>query len=475
MLAPLTFIANRISKRYGNATISLLDQGFVSAVNFLTIIILARYLSLEMFGVFMIAQTILTLLTGLQNSLVALPHNILGPQRHGLAYARLTIVLGLLQLILSIGLASIVAIGGVFLLANGHADSAYLAFALSLTVLPWMGQEFVRRVLYTQSDVTSAAVNDFVCYGLQLAGIVAVVMQTGGVNANPSNAMLALGLSSLIATAFGLRQLRLVALAKIAATELRSLRDFKIVTLETWQVSRWPMAQQVVAWFSASGHGWILAFFLGPASFGIYRAAYQVVNILNPFRQTAMNHLPSRAAHVYAAGGAQHLTAWTKKITLSLTIPFAIGALFISLAAEPLATLMYGAHEQISNLQLIVVLGALTYTINFARTPLEYAALIGGSGRALFTRSLLLMAFVLTGGVALIWSLGIYGAMLSEVVSACIVLILTMKIYSTARRNTRRRDVEVMATNESASPYGISSESPQAMPTFPSAVRGISP
>jgi O-antigen/teichoic acid export membrane protein len=429
-----------------------------------------------MFGVFMIAQTILTLLTGLQNTLVALPHNILGPQRQGLAYSRLTIVLALLQLMLSLGLATIVAIGGVLLQLNGRLDSAHLAFALALTVLPWMGQEFVRRVLYTQRDIASAAINNIVCYGLQLAGIAIVVLQIGGTRANPSNAMFALGISSLIATALGLWQLRhQVAVTKIFATQLRSVHDFKIATLETWQVSRWPMAQQVVAWFGASGHGWILAFFLGPAGFGIYRAAYQVVNILNPFRQTAINHLPSRAAHVYATGGARQLAAWTKQITLALTIPFAVGALAISLAAEPLAALMYGAHTQLSDLQLIVGLGALSYTINFLRTPLDYAVLIGGDGRALFLRSLLLMAFVLTGGVLLIWSLGIYGAMLSEAASATIALFLTMKIYSSARRNARHYEVQATAApmNESASPYGISSEPPQSMSAFSPAARGI--
>jgi O-antigen/teichoic acid export membrane protein len=288
--------------------------------------------------------------------------------------------------------------------------------------------------------------------------------------------MFALGISSLIATALGLWQLRhQVAVTKIFATQLRSVHDFKIATLETWQVSRWPMAQQVVAWFGASGHGWILAFFLGPAGFGIYRAAYQVVNILNPFRQTAINHLPSRAAHVYATGGARQLAAWTKQITLALTIPFAIGALAISLAAEPLGALMYGAHTQLSDLQLIVGLGALSYTINFLRTPLDYAVLIGGDGRALFLRSLLLMAFVLTGGVLLIWSLGIYGAMLSEAASATIALFLTMKIYSSARRNARHYEVQATAApmNESASPYGISSEPPQSMSAFSPAARGI--
>jgi O-antigen/teichoic acid export membrane protein len=439
MLTPLTAITTRLRNRYGNVAIGLADQGFVSAVNFLTIVLLARYLSLTTFGIFMIAQTILILLTGLQNTLVALPHNILGPQRKGLAYTRLTVVLGFLQLLLSLVVAAVIAGGGLLMLISGHTDNAHLAFALAATVLPWMGQEFVRRVLYTQNDAAGAAINDFLCYGLQLAGIVIVVLRVGGVNPTPSNAMLALGVSSLVATALGLWQLRhQVALHRVRALpELRTVRAFKHAALDTWQVSKWPMAQQVVAWFGASGHGWILTAFLGPASFGVYRAAYQVVNILNPIRQTAMNHLPSRAARIYAAhgfAGTDGLSAWTKQVTLSLTIPFAIGALLIALAAEPLAALMYGDHTQLPNLQMIVALGSLAYTLNFVRTPLDYAVLIGGDARALFIRALWLMAFVLTGGVLLIWSLGVYGAMLSELVTAVIAGVLTVRTYSAMQK-----------------------------------------
>jgi hypothetical protein len=164
------------------------------------------------------------------------------------------------------------------------------------------------------------------------------------------------------------------------------------------------------------------------------------------------------------------LGVWTKQITLALTIPFAIGALLISVAAEPLAALMYGSHTQLSNLQLIVGLGALAYTINFARTPLDYAVLIGGDGRALFFRSLSLMAFVLTGGVALIWSLGIYGAMLSEVASAIIALVLTMKIHFAARRNSLPRETAILTASIDGSSWRSTSASPDPSVTNPHSV-----
>jgi len=416
--------------RYRGPTVNLVDQGIVSAANFLTVVLLARNFSLVAFGVFMMAQTLLTLLTNLQNALVTQPHNILGAQREGTAYAQLTLILGWLQIVLSIGVTLIVATGGLALLLGGNNEYAHLAFALAAIVLPWMAQEFIRRVLYTQGDAVGAALNNFVSYGLQVAGVVAVVQNANGIATTPANALLALGVSSFIATLFGIGQLR-----KHAALRALSLRQkwFSPRLLianyaEVWRLSKWLLAQQSAAWFGASGTGWILTAFLGPASFGIYRAAYQVVNILNPLRQAAMNHLPSRAARVFSQRGVKGLTQWTRSVTLTLTIPFALLALTIVFVAQPLANLFYG-HMQLPNLHFIVAMGALTFTINFVGTPLVYAVLVRNGGRSLFLRALWLAAFVLTGGVALIWSFGIFGALLSEVLTAILALALTLRVY----------------------------------------------
>jgi O-antigen/teichoic acid export membrane protein len=421
----------RLAARYGNSTVSLVDQGIVSAVNFLTIVLLARTLSLLDFGVFMVAHTILTLLTGLQNALVTQPHNILGAQREGLEYARLTVVLGLLQFSTSLVVVAIIAVVGGVLLINESIVYAHLAFALAVIVIPWMAQEFVRRVLYTQGDTVGATINNLVSYGLQLVGIV-VVIGNIGVAATPVNAFLALGGSSLIAALLGVWQLRHRISPQLLSLlpEWRSYRAFKISAADTWHVSKWLLAQQGMAWLGVSGHGWILTAFLGPASFGVYRAAYQVVNILNPVRQAAMNHLPSRGARVFSQHGMPGLAQWTKRVVPMLAIPFGLGALAIAIGAEPLAELIYGAKE-LPDLNVIVAMGALAYTISFARTPLDYAVLIGNGGRQLFMRTVWLAAFVMTGGVALIWAFGIYGAMASEVITAIISAVLTLRVYAT--------------------------------------------
>ena len=168
---------------------------------------------------------------------------------------------------------------------------------------------------------------------------------------------------------------------------------------------------------------------VGTSSFGLYRAAYQIVNILNPVRQAASNYLPSRAARVFSQQGEAKLRAWQASTAWQLGVPFAVSALLIAVAAEPLGQLFYGRELVLSGTQTIVALGALAYTLNMFRTPLDYAVLAMGGARPLLIRALWLAAFVLTAGTLLIWSFGIIGALLSEIIAAVLAWWLTLRVY----------------------------------------------
>jgi O-antigen/teichoic acid export membrane protein len=436
-------ILTRNVLRHGKVGVSLFDQGCVSAANFLIVVLLARNLSLTDFGVFMIAQLMLLLFTTLQNSVIAQPHNILGAQREGIELARLTFVLAVMQISISGWIAFLAAMAGLLLWQLQITQAAQLAFALALIVLPVGLQEFTRRVLYTQSAVRSAALNDGVTYGLQVLGIVAVTQGLGGIETTPVNALLAIGTASCIGAVLGCVQLRgqLSWQQFLALPERRSYQAFKATCGESWSLGKWLAAQQGVAWLGSNAQSWLLAALLGPAAFGLYRAAYQIVNILNPLRQAASNYLPSRAARVFSQQGESKLREWQASTTWRIGVPFAAIALLIAIAAEPLAKLFYGREVSLSGTQTIVALGAIAYTLNMFRTPLDYAVLAMGGARPLLIRALWVGAFVLTAGTLLIWRFGIIGAVWSEIIAAMLAWWLTLRVYRANGANFRQRDV----------------------------------
>lgn len=417
-------------RRHEKVCVALFDQGCVSAANFLIVVLLARHLPLADFGVFMIAQLLLTLFTTLQNSVISQPHNVLGAQRAGTEFARLTFVLAVMLLLIAGAVALLAVAAGLIMWSLELILAANIAWALAMIVLPVAFQEFARRVLYTQSAARAAALNNGVTYGLQLFGIVAVTQGIGGVAATPVNALLALGIASAIGAILGGVQLRGVFWRQTATLpERHSLSAFKTTFGESWRLGKWLSAQQTVAWLGSGANGWLLAAFLGPATYGLYRAAHQIVNILNPLRQAASNYLPSRAARVFSQQGVRTLREWHASMAWRIGAPFTAFAVVIAIAAEPLAQLFYGKEAALTGVQTIVALGALAYTLGMLRTPLDYTVLAMGGARPLFIRAVWVAVFVLTGGALLIWKFGIFGALLSEIIAALLALVLTIRVY----------------------------------------------
>ena len=414
-------------RKYRSASWALMDQAVVSAANFLTIFLFARHMKAADFGALMLGHTGLLFITGLQTSLVTRPHNILGAQLEGLEYTRFTRGAAIVQGLASLFLSALVAMVGA-LIWNAYSIAAgSILVALALTAIPWMAQEFVRRVLYTRSESRAAFINDCISYGLQLLGAVALTVNGSVTQATPEAAFFVLGGSSLIAAIVGAWQLREYILIP---WDDRDSRQFQLTWAELWNFGKWTLAQNIVGWFGSSGHGWVLAAFVGTEKFGSYRAAYQIVAALNPLNQVTLSYLPTRASVTYAKQGTLGLHRWLKKTTLMLFIPFFVCAMAIAALSDPLLTIAYGDKYADMGLEWIIVLGAISYVINFARYPLEFGVLAMGGSKAAFLRSIISSSLFLTLGVWLIYIYGIYGTVISQVIIATVLLIVMNKIYS---------------------------------------------
>ncbi len=68
-------------RRYRSLNYALIDQAMISAVNFLTGVLLARALGIAEFGVFALAWVVIGIFNGLQSSLVGAPMMSVGPKQ----------------------------------------------------------------------------------------------------------------------------------------------------------------------------------------------------------------------------------------------------------------------------------------------------------------------------------------------------------------------------------------------------------
>lgn len=403
---------------------ALLDQCVVSAANFLTIYLFARYLRTADFGAFVLAHTGLVLLTNMQQALLIQPHNVLGAPLVRPEYQRFTGALVLAQMLFCGTAAAALAVAG-WLVGQLYSPAAGgVLLALAIAVAPWMGQEFVRRVLYTRGETRTAAVNDAVSYGLQLAGAVLLVSSWREL-ASPQAALLVLGGSSFVAVLIGLWQLR----DHVRIGGRGALASFARTLAEVWNFGRWLTAQNVVVWFGAQGHSWVVGLMLGAEQVGIYRAATLLINVMNPVFQACVSYLPARGSLAYHEGGATGLARWVKRALWMMAIALLPFAVVLAGFPGPVLDLAYGDKFAGANLALILALATVSQLIGFWKYPFDVGLLALRSTKSIFYAYLIPVVLLLTSGVALIYFLGLLGVPLSGIVIHTAVLIATWTAY----------------------------------------------
>ena len=148
----------------GKAPWAVADQMLISATSFVTMALLARSLSQEAFGSFILIYSVLPFANSLQSGLITQPHNILGGTRHGGDYTCYTTSTAVSQLFL--GALAALAVLAAWAVARSAAWSvAPLLLTLAPSIVFWQLQEFVRRILYTEERLAAAFANDLISYG----------------------------------------------------------------------------------------------------------------------------------------------------------------------------------------------------------------------------------------------------------------------------------------------------------------------
>jgi O-antigen/teichoic acid export membrane protein len=413
------------------------DQAIVSASNFLTIYLLARSMEIGTFGLYMAAWITLLFLVSLQSAMITEPHNVLGPRQNEERYRQLTTVLATALLVASLALAILLVAAGLLTDALAAGPYGRLLLLLGIIAVPWMGQEYVRRVLYTRSETRAACINDAVSYGLQVAGIALLV----GTTPDPSfsAALAILGGSSLVAVLVGAWQLR----NHFAFSRLR-LEVGRSLWKESAGFGKWLLARNLVSWCGQYGHGWLLLGMLGPAALGTYKAAEHLLNLVNPLRLAACSYLPPRGSRVFAEGGIDALRSWVGGVYRSVGIPFAACVLVLMLFAKPLLQLAYGDRLGSQPLEWVIVLAGLVALLTFARVPLEMAVAATKHSRPLFWVHVWSVPLLVLTGPTLIHLLGIFGVPISGIIISGVLLALTY-------RALRRITVAAMPTEAFAS------------------------
>jgi len=399
-----------------------LDQGVISAANFLATVILARNVDPTELGVYGVGFISLHLVRSFQEGFVIQPLNVYGASMDETTFKRYATSSSIIQVLLAILSALIVAVSGWVLTVLGNDTAGPALFSLWLAFLWWQLQEYVRRMLYTRGAVFTAVINTVVANTVRL-----VLMILWATQSKLS------GIAGLYAIAWG----ALVALIPgIWSTRAYWTKDFlsiKVTWQRNWGFGRWVLGGTLANWVAVEFYPVLTAGLISFAAAGAYRALQNLVAPIHLLLRATDTFLTPRAANIYEKNGQRALSRTLRLIYLAAGIPILAILIVAMTFPKQLLHLVYGdTYLAYSD---GVVLMALFYALWFAYWPLQTIFKAARLSRPIFVANLVAILLMFTMGIWMILRWGVYGTIAGQALNSLIVGLILWGTWIGIKRN----------------------------------------
>jgi O-antigen/teichoic acid export membrane protein len=312
--------------------LSVIDQAIVSGTSFATSVIIGRLCSKEDLGLYYLALSIILIVRGVQEQLIATPYRIHCNRQHGESLAGYTgsmlvhqsglVVLTMFGLL---GLVGLTALG------LGPADLAPAVWALLGAVPFLLLRECVRQVAFARLEMATAIGWDLIVSVLQIGGLL-VLWHLHLLSV--VTAYLVLG-GAGGAALFGWLYFRRESWHITAA---RILPDWR----RNWSLAKWALGSLLVSSATPYIGPWLLASCHGVTATGVLAACTSVAGLSQMLLMGMNNYLSSQSARAYACGGAPEL----RRVLIKSAVVFAVTiggfCLILVVAGDAVLTLAYG-------------------------------------------------------------------------------------------------------------------------------------
>ncbi len=404
----------RLATRVRPAVWGLFDQGLVSSINFLTIVVLARTLGVSEFGYFVIAFTILQTAGTLQAALITRPHNVLGATRRGREYVDYSTTAAAAQVAFT-GVLVVVAAGVAAVAVARDSSQASLLLALVPALAAWQLQELGRRMLYTEGRLAAAFANDLTSYGGQAAALV-VLWQSDRLTG--TTALLSLAAAFAVGAAVVAWQLRASLAGRLHAPSLSA----------NWHFGKWLGVAEIGQWFSTQFYIYLGALVAGAVASAALKAGQTLLGPVSVFLTFVTSYLPIVLARELESAGT--IAAKTRRSLVAVVPAVLVYCIVMALLAEPALELVYG--EEYGTYAGVVQLFALYYAVLSLSTVAIAALSARGQTRDVFVGQAAGAALSLAIGWLLLAELGPEGAVTGMLLSWAVAMALFLRAFRSA-------------------------------------------
>jgi O-antigen/teichoic acid export membrane protein len=374
--------------RHSRINWALADQSMVSGANFVTTIVLARYLGIEEFGLYALVWMAVLFVNSLQHAMVNMPMMSIGPKQ---ADADLPEYYGAVF----VQQAAYAALSFTLLWLGAMAcDALFPAWGITGLALPlafagaaFQMQDFLRRYFFARGRSKAAMATDAVSYLGQIFLLLVLILF---VELRSAGVLWVIGVTSAVAGALAL--LAIEGPAWNAAV-------FWAVLARHWRFSRWLTASALMRWMSGNFFIIAAAAVLGAPAAGMLKAAQNIVGGLHVLFFGLENVIPVRAAEIHGEQRPERFIAYILKSGLGLAVAtFAVCAV-LAILSEPILRLAYGemyadAAWVLRWLCVAYVVTSLSLTLRYGLQALERTSYLFASN-AVATAATLIAVFPL--------------------------------------------------------------------------------
>jgi O-antigen/teichoic acid export membrane protein len=267
----------------GKTSWAFLDQALVSGTNFLSNILLAKYLGIEEFGVYVIIVLGMLLFTLIFQSLVTVPMMNITP-KVSLKNEYLKVVkiqsVGF-SLLLSLIAFLMINLSWVF---NKNWDLSDYSLLITLLIFVTLNQDFVRRYFYVKEAPKLSFFSDVLRNSLFLGGTTVLFLFYD----------ITLRKTLLILTIANL--LGVIPFYAIYKNLKVNVENFKVHFFRNWMFSKWLLASSIIQWVSDNTFMLGAGAFLGATAVGAQKAAQSLFGITHIFFHALDNIVPLKIA-----------------------------------------------------------------------------------------------------------------------------------------------------------------------------------
>ena len=413
--------------------VTLADQCLVSGVNFLSNILLVRFLGLEEFGRFTLLWMIALFVNSLLYAAIIQPMLTLGPKR---SEAEAPVYYGaVIALELAAAAIAFVAIA-ISIEASALAVPEWgirgLAIPLAAATVSCLMQDFLRRYLFVRGRTFFAAVNDAVRYIGQLILLYTVAATFSG-GLTVARALWVIAAAAMLGSAHGVLYLGTVAWSPLVLWE--SL-------LSHWRVARWLLPSALMYWTTGQAFYIAAGAMLGTVVVGTLRAAQAIVGVVHILLMGMDNFAPAQASAIFHQQGGAALRRYLWSLTWKISMLVLPLFLLIYLNSGEIGRLMYGVEYH--QLDLFLLGFSVCYFVALLNAILGVWALAIESTKAVFISLVAATMFTALAAYPLALLVGTGGVIVGFLL---VEFIRCMVLFNALTRNSGSRVGSVRGEN----------------------------